>query len=239
MNIGQKIYNLRIQNGYSENELAEKLGVSSEVISQWENGVTPELSQIIELSNLLNVSTDYLLKEDVDDDISQELETSVVEKVQIELDAQGVLEDIHEVIEEPKTYENIRTLSSDDIKNNLNTRLKFDKQIYYCVLYGLIGVYIPLSHYDFNFYEMIDLTQGATLKVISLMIVSISILVALVFFVRAIKYNVGKMNDFVLSKSAKEYLQNRYKSFEITRNNKLKTDALIFIVSLVASFISI
>ena len=65
MLLSEKILTLRKKNGWSQEELAEKCGVSRQAISKWEGNLsTPELSKIVLLSELFQVSTDYLLKED-------------------------------------------------------------------------------------------------------------------------------------------------------------------------------
>lgn len=66
MLLSEKILTLRKKNGWSQEELAEKCGVSRQSISKWEGNLsTPELSKIILLSELFQVSTDCLLKEDM------------------------------------------------------------------------------------------------------------------------------------------------------------------------------
>lgn len=66
MNLADKIINLRKQNGWSQEELAERLDVSRQSVSKWESGQSmPDIPKIVALSNLFSVSTDYLLKEDI------------------------------------------------------------------------------------------------------------------------------------------------------------------------------
>lgn len=63
MNLSMKIYELRKAHGMSQEQLAEKLNVSRQSISKWESGESsPEIERLIELSNVFDVSTDYLLK---------------------------------------------------------------------------------------------------------------------------------------------------------------------------------
>lgn len=65
MNLNQKISQLRNDNNWSQEELAEKLNVSRQSVSKWESGqAKPDLDKIIALSNIFDVSTDYLLKDD-------------------------------------------------------------------------------------------------------------------------------------------------------------------------------
>ena len=62
MNIGEKVYQLRKAKGYSQEELAELLGVTRQAVSKWELGSsTPELESVVELAKLFGVTTDYLL----------------------------------------------------------------------------------------------------------------------------------------------------------------------------------
>lgn len=64
MNFAEKLCVLRNQSGYSQEQLAEKMGVSRQAVSKWESGVTlPETEKIILLSNLFDVSTDFLLRD--------------------------------------------------------------------------------------------------------------------------------------------------------------------------------
>lgn len=64
MHLSQKIMELRKQRGWSQEDLAEELGVSRQSISKWEQGLSmPELEKIIKLGEVFQVSTDYLLKD--------------------------------------------------------------------------------------------------------------------------------------------------------------------------------
>lgn len=63
MNIADRIQFLRKQKGYSQEELADKMGVSRQAVSKWESEQSvPDLEKIIVMSDLFEVTTDYLLK---------------------------------------------------------------------------------------------------------------------------------------------------------------------------------
>ena len=60
--IGQKIYELRKQKGYSQEELGERVGVSRQAVSKWESDETfPNADKIKELCVEFQVSADYFL----------------------------------------------------------------------------------------------------------------------------------------------------------------------------------
>ena len=62
MTIGEKIYDLRVQRGLSQEKLAEMLEVSRQAVSKWELGQTvPDVEKIIRMSELFSVSTDAIL----------------------------------------------------------------------------------------------------------------------------------------------------------------------------------
>lgn len=63
MNIADRILNLRKARGISQEELADKIGVSRQAVSKWESEQsTPDIDKIILLSDYFDVTTDYLLK---------------------------------------------------------------------------------------------------------------------------------------------------------------------------------
>lgn len=69
MKLSDKIVSLRKSNGWSQEKLAEKLNISRQAISRWESDTAqPDVSNILQLSKLFGVTTDYLLNEDYESD---------------------------------------------------------------------------------------------------------------------------------------------------------------------------
>lgn len=68
MILGDKIMNLRKKNSWSQEELAEKLGVSRQSISKYESAqAVPDMEKILKLSRIFGVTTDYLIKDEIED----------------------------------------------------------------------------------------------------------------------------------------------------------------------------
>lgn len=69
MILADKIINLRKKNGWSQEELAEKLGVTHQSISKYEGAQSiPDLDKILKLSEIFGVTTDYLIKDELEEE---------------------------------------------------------------------------------------------------------------------------------------------------------------------------
>ncbi len=67
MILAEKITENRKKNGWSQEDLAYKLGVSRQSVSKWESAqAVPDMKKILQLSELFGVSTDYLIKEEIE-----------------------------------------------------------------------------------------------------------------------------------------------------------------------------
>jgi len=67
MILADKILSLRKNNGWSQEELAEKMNVSRQSVSKWESAAAiPDINRILEMAKLFGVTTDYLLKDDLE-----------------------------------------------------------------------------------------------------------------------------------------------------------------------------
>ena len=77
MILADKIIDERKKNGWSQEELAEQLGVSRQSVSKWESaGSVPDLKKVIQMAELFGVSTDYLLKDELEKENRAVVETS-------------------------------------------------------------------------------------------------------------------------------------------------------------------
>lgn len=60
--LGQRVNELRVSLGWSQVKLANELNVSKQTVSNWENGnILPSVDMLVRISNVFNVSVDYVL----------------------------------------------------------------------------------------------------------------------------------------------------------------------------------
>ena len=84
MTLGEKIAIQRKELNYTQEQLADILGVSRQSISKWESDIAyPETEKLIELGKLFDCSMDYLLKEEVIEkgDVQTSILTEISRKV--------------------------------------------------------------------------------------------------------------------------------------------------------------
>ena len=74
--IGKKLYNLRKQSGFTQDYVAEKLGVSAQAVSKWENDIAcPDIMTLPNIANLYGITVDELFEnEDVQSKVKFEKE---------------------------------------------------------------------------------------------------------------------------------------------------------------------
>ena len=68
MTLSEKIISIRKKAGWSQEELAERLGVTRQSVSKWESAQsTPDIDKLVRMSQIFGVTTDYLLKDELED----------------------------------------------------------------------------------------------------------------------------------------------------------------------------
>ena len=73
MILADKIIENRKKNGWSQEDLAERLGVSRQSVSKWESAqAVPDMKKILQLSEVFGVTTDYLMKDEIEERPAQE-----------------------------------------------------------------------------------------------------------------------------------------------------------------------
>lgn len=79
MILADKIIELRKKEGWSQEELAEKLAVTRQSVSKWEGAQSiPDLDKVVQMSRLFGVTTDYLLKDELEESQPAECDAAPV-----------------------------------------------------------------------------------------------------------------------------------------------------------------
>ena len=100
MILADKIITLRKKLGWSQEQLAQELGVSRQSVSKWESAMSiPELDKIVVMSSLFGVSTDYLLKDELGEETPAEGNTYDAEEGKM-----ITLEEANKYMEDSKNY---------------------------------------------------------------------------------------------------------------------------------------
>lgn len=87
MILADKIITLRKKAGWSQEELASQLGVTRQSVSKWEGAQSvPDLDKVVQMSRLFGVSTDYLLKDELEEEefVESEADEAPLRKVTME-----------------------------------------------------------------------------------------------------------------------------------------------------------
>lgn len=84
MIFADKLIELRKKSGWSQEELAEQMNVTRQSVSKWEGAQSvPDLEKIIQLSKLFGVSTDYLLKDEIEPNENESAALKTEEKLNV------------------------------------------------------------------------------------------------------------------------------------------------------------
>lgn len=87
MSLGSSLYHARKKNGLSQENVAEKLGVSRQTISKWETNETlPDIRQSKGLAMLYHMTLDELIEYDFDEQQAQQMIDSVSDEAQARID---------------------------------------------------------------------------------------------------------------------------------------------------------
>ena len=139
MNFGTKLQNLRKSKGFTQEQLADQLGVSRQAVSKWETGDGyPELDKLIQISNLFDVTLDYLVKtqEDINDTVPEVIEVEPV------VTAEDIFED--EKIR-PTPRDEMEFTDIIEVEDYIELRQRFASKIGIGVMIIIASVVLPIT----------------------------------------------------------------------------------------------
>ncbi|MGL1957152.1 MAG: helix-turn-helix domain-containing protein [Colwellia sp.] len=207
MILAEKIVRLRKQFGWSQEELAEKMNISRQSVSKWEStNSIPDLNRIIILSELFDVSTDFLLKDENETFDSRD-ESKASDTIQISL-------------EQAEQY----------VENKLEISALVTKGALLCVC-SVVPLFFFLAMAETNRLNLTGDIAAAIGVVGILFMVSIGIS----FFIKTNQYEsdiaVIDNEAFELAYGVHSVFKEKLKKFRATFNRRLSIGIFMFIIS--------
>jgi len=209
MILADKIIKLRKQFGWSQEELAEKMNISRQSVSKWEStNSIPDLNRVIMLAEIFSVSTDFLLKDEIEASDSLN-ESKEPDTVQISL-------------EQALKY----------VENKVEISGLITKGVMLCVC-SVIPLFFFLAMAETN---KMNLTSNIA-AAIGVVAILIMISVAVSFFIRTNQYesHIVPIEDeaFELAYGVHSVFKEKLQKYRATYNLRLSVGIFMFIISFV------
>ena len=209
MILADKIIKLRKQLGWSQEDLAEKMNVSRQSVSKWESTSSiPDLNKIILLAEIFGVTTDYLVKDEIEeiDSIGEDKEPGIV---------RATLEDVTKYTE---------------------TKIEMSKHTSKGVLlsiYSVIPLFFLLALAEG---EQLFLTSEMAVG-IGLVMLLLSISIGISFFLRGINHGGGFVNLeedlFELSYGVRSVFKDKAQKYQSFYSRRLSLCISMIIISII------
>lgn len=217
MTLGDKISVLRRQHGWSQEALAEKLNISRQSISKWEsNASVPDLDKIIRLSEIFQISTDYLLKEDV-----SEMTMNYISN--------------HEIMDHDQT---LPVISQTEVHDYIMLTIKVSKKIALGVSLCIFSPVVMLILYGFVPQTVTEKFAGGVGCSILLLFVAVGIALLIINGIRLNKYEYIEKESFSLDMSLKRNIEQQKDSFENTYRTRIALGVVLCIIGVLPLILS-
>ena len=219
--LSDKISDLRRQAGWSQEELAERLDVSRQSVSKWESGASlPEVDKIIAMSGLFGVSTDFLLKDDVPEELA---EVTPAEAAPVEA--------------EPEVNEyGLRVLGAADVNRYLENRRQCAPQIAFatalCV--ACAAPLVALQGFTGAVFGLISENLVNALGVtVLLVMVAAAVGIYISAGMRMGKYDYVDKTNFVLSDATRQAIEDQKRDFTPEYKQSIAHGVMLCVLSAV------
>jgi len=214
MKLADKISKLRKQIGWSQEELAEKMNVSRQSVSKWESASSiPDMNKIIRLSEIFSVSTDYLLKDEIEK-------------------SETIGED-HE--------EDVVRISLETAKEFVQSKIKTSKIIAKAVLLFIYSAIPLFSLIALGESEQFGLTEDTAVViglVSTLILVAVGVVIAISSGQYKEHFELFEENDIELEYGVESIFKDELKSYKGTYTRYLSISVTLFILAAVPLIMS-
>ena len=195
MILAEKIMQLRKKNGWSQEELAGKLGVSRQSVSKWESAMSiPDLDKILQMSEIFEVTTDFLLKDEMTEEVYVPGNPDTGEE-------EAVLRRV--TMEEAQAF----------IKLRLDSMKKMAVGVAACILSPILLILLPALA-EFQVIPLSEESAGAIGLVCLLLAVAAAVADFIMLGVKLDKYEYLEKEAFVLAYGVEGMVKERYDARE-------------------------
>ncbi|MDY2889049.1 MAG: helix-turn-helix domain-containing protein [Candidatus Caccosoma sp.] len=216
MILADKIMNLRKKACMSQEELADKLNVSRQSVSKWESAQSiPDLDKIIALSKIFGVSTDFLLKDEI------EMQDPIEDNINYETNTKKV--SLNE--------------ANDYLKIVHNSSIKIALGVFLCIISPISLVLLAgLS----ETYKVINENVASTIGLVTLFIlVAIAVLLFMLSFSEAKEYEYIQTKSFETEYGVIGMVKEKKKNYQAAYNRGLIVGILLCVLSVIPLFVAI
>lgn len=216
MILADKIMNLRKKACMSQEELADKLNVSRQSVSKWESAQSiPDLDKIIALSKIFGVSTDFLLKDEI------EMQDPIEDNINYETNTKKVS------LNEANDYINIR----------YNGSLKIALGVFLCIISPISLVLLGgLS----ETYKVINENVASAIGLVTLFIlVAMAVLLFMLSSSEAKEYEYIQTKSFETEYGVIGMVKEKKKNYHGAYNRGLIVGILLCVLSVIPLFVGI
>ena len=215
MIMADKIIEQRKKSGWSQEELAQRLGVSRQSVSKWEGAQSmPDLNKVIAMADLFGVTTDYMLKDEIESPTSSSMDGST-----------------DKTLDEP-----VRRVSMEEANEFLSVTRQASGQIslgvMLCVLSPIFVIMITLAAIA----QKIRLTetQGGVLGVVAMMLlIGAAVALFIKHGMRLSKFDYLSKENIDTEYGVSGMVKQRKQEYESTRNFCLTAGILLCVLSVI------
>lgn len=190
MTMAGKIFDLRKSKGWSQEELAEKIGVSRQSISKWESAAAmPDINRIVELASLFGVTTDYLLKDNQ-------------EEIDVNID-----------VDDEKTHNHI--VSLEEITEFLQAKIDEGKQIALGVMIAVLSpALLVLLPSIAETSEFLTTRMATGIGFITLLVmIAVAVSIFIMSSVKVSRFDYLGKSDFQLARGLADIIRDKQQSY--------------------------
>lgn len=214
MILAEKLLRLRKKSGMSQEELAEKMKVSRQAVSKWEGAQSvPDLEKLLQLSELFGVTTDYLLKDEIEDE-------EFTGKDSPELVRKVTLEQANEYLELRKT-----------------ASIRIAAAVFLCIL-SVIPLIVLAGVAEFSVLPVSENVAAAAGTIIMLVLVAIAVAVFIYTGAQSKPYEFLEKDPFETEYGVEGMVRERQRAFRDTAVKCKIIGATLCVLAPVALFIA-